>query len=160
MTRRSPLFAALFVATFAVGCAVEPTTDKDTDVVETDVEDTDVVATCPDIIWPAPTAPACEAATLTCLQGATTAQGQQDCVNDDANPSDCITCINSDAYHCATADEDCGDELGAVECCLDEECPNGNEACLQSACETEFDTFSDCVLDSNCGITNICFASE
>ena len=56
----------------------------------------------------------------------------------------------------------CSDELGLGECCLDEACPTGDNACIDAAiagsCAAPVQAFRDCqAAVTGCSITAACF---
>lgn len=121
---------------------------------------------CPPVMAPMPSMPmACEAATLTCLMSATTADAQQACIDGDANPMACNGCLNEDIIYTCTNGGGCEDAFGEVQCCLMEECPTGDETCingaLMGACGTDWNAFVMCINSAQmamaCGITQTCF---
>ena len=105
--------------------------------------------TCPPATAPAPSNPmACEAATLTCLMGATTADAQQACLDADADAAGCNQCLNAEVISSCSQTGLCDDEFGEVQCCLMEQCPTGEQTCidgaLMGACGTDFNAFAMC----------------
>lgn len=133
---------------------------------------------CPPAAWPAPTDVSCSAATLTCVEAATTGDALQACLDADttgtpASPVGevCTTCVNDELIACATdrsaTANACDDELGLVECCLNAACPSGTSACRSAgvaaggACGGEWSSFLTCVrarvADESCAVTPLCF---
>ena len=126
---------------------------------------------CPPAEAPMPTMPgACSAATLTCLMGAATAEAQQACVDMDPNAMNCDACITQDLFFTCSNNMGggCSQEWGNIQCCLMENCPTGDQTCIQGAlgmggaCGAQIQGFFTCAnaaqMAMRCGITNGCFA--
>lgn len=127
---------------------------------------------CPPADWPAPGTPGCTSATLACAMAATTSAQFQACLDADtaSTPAgeSCNGCINDELLSCATMTAGCDDELGLVQCCLNAECPGGEESCVTAAfapggaCEDDRDDFAACaneaIADEVCGVSpDVCF---
>jgi hypothetical protein len=123
---------------------------------------------CPPRTDPLPAGNACARATLTCLQGAASAAAQQACIEADPNPMACIACINGEIFStCTSGTATCADEYGLLQCCLEEACPDGADACINGAlsgtgaCVATFDTLNSCFsteqMAMRCGVSALCF---
>ena len=121
---------------------------------------------CPPVMSPAPTGAVCVAATLTCLMGATTQTAQEACIAADPAAMACNTCLLQEvASNCTTPAAGCGDEFGLLTCCLQEECPTGDAACINTAsmgaCGTQGNAVNACFNTAQmaraCGISMLCF---
>lgn len=144
-----------------------PVGGTDTPTGGTDTPSTD----CPPVMWPAPMMPdACAATTLTCLMGAMTQDAVQACLDADPNAMACQTCLQDEAFNtCSTGTGTCADEVGLFECCLQDACPTGDAACINSAttgagaCVSAVNTLVMCVntdaMARRCGNSpTLCFA--
>ncbi len=71
-----------------------------------------------------------------------------------AQPGECAECMEHARYACATARGGCDDEYGAIECCRQAECPDGEGTCLQralfpgGACHPVVTAFDACAHES------------
>lgn len=72
----------------------------------------------------------------------------------DAQPGECAECVEHALYECATTLGACDDELGAIACCREAECPEGGGECLQRAllpggrCAPIVERFEECARES------------
>ena len=132
----------------------------------------DAGPTCPPQQIPGPSGAqlmSCLNSTLTCLMGATTQPTQQACIDADPNAEVCEACITADNLSTATMGGGCGDEFGAIGCCLaDNGCTSANDPCANTllaaggACASTATNFNSCLMGCStartCGISlTTCF---
>lgn len=67
---------------------------------------------------------------------------------------ECFECVEQALFACATASAGCDEDYGAIACCREAECPDGDGACLQrvllpgGACQPWVARFEACARDS------------
>ncbi len=107
---------------------------------------------CTSLRYPAPTAAACSAAVVSCLDGG----GGAACV--DAEPA-CEACVRRDLAACTTA-HGCDDEAAALQCCRYDSCAVGDDACAAARCAAEQTRYLDCANDTSCRLSDVCFPAS
>lgn len=144
-------------------------TDTGGGTVDTGTGGVDSGMACPSVMLPPPDPDQCDAETLTCLMGATTEAQQMACLDADSTGDDCLACLNAEVLaSCTLTAGGCGDEAGLLQCCLDEECPTGDMACVNGAtamggaCVAQVNGMIMCVnaaaMAMRCGISpTLCF---
>jgi hypothetical protein len=178
---RAVLPLACVFALALVGCGDDPIVivpddtgggggaDAGTDA-NTAAPDAPTTPACPPASAPPPTPDQCDAATLDCLVAAGTSQPMQmACLDADSTGDECLACLNGEVLAaCTTSAAGCDDELGLVNCCLEDACPTGDMACVQAAgasggaCAAQANTMVMCVntavMSRTCGNTpTLCF---
>ncbi|RLB52463.1 MAG: hypothetical protein DRJ42_14860 [Deltaproteobacteria bacterium] len=98
--------------------------------------------TCPPIVLPAPTTPACAAETQACGAAATSQAAFEACLDDDPMAMACTACVGQGQVSCLTMNG-CDAEWGNLECC-GEATGCTDVACLNSMCPTEVGAFNTC----------------
>jgi hypothetical protein len=104
--------------------------------------------------WPATAFPRCTATTLSCAMGCTTRSCLETCLAGDTTaPSmgfDCADCYTQQTRYCADR-SGCHDQLSALRCCEDANCPPGSAAdCSRTMCRLENDAFNTCASGTAC----------
>ena len=83
---------------------------------------------------------------MPCLANATTTDERAACY--ESEPPTCYTCINDSINHCSNQNG-CNDHFAELTCCLETQCPNGDESCVQNAlaggCLTEDQALTVCI---------------
>ena len=114
-------------------------------------------STCePDVIE-MPTDAACTAATGTCVDGCTTENCFDSCIDGDEDPDACGDCID-DAYVACGNQMGCQTSWDTLQCCY-EECDDSAPIC-NAECEAEVDTYDSCLeyFDDTCSdAVEVCF---
>jgi hypothetical protein len=160
-----PMGASLFIFAFFLAACGNDTGSGDDAVAGSGVDagsetggGGDDDADCVTEVVEMPTAAACAAATLTCLDGCEDDTCYDNCIGADPDPDACGTCID-DAYLACGNQMGCQADWDALICCYDSCADPETEECATS-CAVEEGTYETCLEshDGPCGDgTAVCF---
>jgi hypothetical protein len=140
------VIAAASIAALATACgAGGPDDDNDPDAGFTNPGGGDAnqnPTNCTSDIVDSPTAPACVAATKTCIDACTTDDCPDNCLAMDPDPDNCGACLEDGWIACANA-AGCQAEWDVMICCY-EGCADPESAACETTCTPESNAYEAC----------------